>query len=137
MPVEITMPQLSDTMTEGTLVRWMKNEGDAVKAGEEIAEVETDKATMPYEAPEAGVLAYRALKEGDKAPVGAIIAVIAKKGEDPAQVKQKYAAGGTKAQASASKPAAQAAGATAKPSGKGVLMVEAQNTAEMDEAAEV
>jgi pyruvate dehydrogenase E2 component (dihydrolipoamide acetyltransferase) len=137
MPLEITMPQLSDTMTEGTLVRWMKKEGETVKAGEEIAEVETDKANMPYEAPEGGVLAYRALNEGDKAPVGAIIAVIAKKGEDPAQIKQKYAAGGTKAQASASKLAAQAAGATSKPSGKGVLMVEAQNTAEMKEPDEV
>jgi pyruvate dehydrogenase E2 component (dihydrolipoamide acetyltransferase) len=142
MPAEITMPQLSDTMTEGTLVRWMKTEGDAVKAGEEIAEVETDKATMPYEAPEAGVLAYRALKEGDKAPVGAIIAVIAKKGEDAAQVKQKYAAGSTKAQLAGApqvpQPAAQSAGATStKPSSKGVLMVEAQNTAEMKEPDEV
>ena len=142
MPTEITMPQLSDTMTEGTLVRWMKNEGDAVKAGEEIAEVETDKATMPYEAPEGGVLAYRALNEGDKAPVGAIIAVIAKKGEDAAQVKQKYAAGGTKARLAGApqvpQPAAQSAGATStKPSSKGVLMVEAQNTAEMKEPDEV
>src|SRR5438034_10909784 len=123
MPTEITMPQLSDTMTEGTLVRWMKNEGDAVKAGEEIAEVETDKATMPYEAPEAGVLAYRALKEGDKAPVGAIIAVIAKKGEDPAQVKQKYTAGGTTERTRLAgapqvpqRAAQSAAGATSKPS---------------------
>jgi dihydrolipoamide dehydrogenase len=94
MPVELTMPQLSDTMTEGTLVRWMKKEGETVKAGEEIAEVETDKANMPYEAPEAGVVAHLALREGEKAPVGAIIAVIAKKGEDPKQLKQKYASAG-------------------------------------------
>src|SRR5207248_1234556 len=105
MPVELTMPQLSDTMTEGTLVRWMKKEGEAVKAGEEIAEVETDKANMPYEAPEAGVVAHLALKEGQKAPVGAIIAVIAKKGEDPKQLKEKYAsAGGGGGAAAPAKP---------------------------------
>ena len=49
MPSEITMPQLSDTMTEGTVVKWHKKEGDKVKAGEEIAEIETDKATMEME----------------------------------------------------------------------------------------
>ena len=48
MPVEITMPQLSDTMTEGTVVKWLKKEGDKVKAGENIAEVETDKATWRW-----------------------------------------------------------------------------------------
>ena len=58
MPSEITMPQLSDTMTEGTVVKWHKKEGDKVKAGEEIADVETDKATMPMEAFDAGTLAY-------------------------------------------------------------------------------
>src|SRR5437763_68705 len=104
MPVELTMPQLSDTMTEGTLVRWMKKEGEAVNAGEEIAEVETDKANMPYEAPEAGVVAHLALKEGEKAPVGAIIAVIAKKGEDPKQLKQKYASAGGGSGAAPAKP---------------------------------
>src|SRR6478736_6373605 len=94
MPSEITMPQLSDTMTEGTLVKWMKKEGDAIKPGEEIAEVETDKATMPYESAEGGTLAHVAVKEGSKVSVGALIAVIAKKGEDAAAVKKQFAAGG-------------------------------------------
>ena len=49
MPTEITMPQLTDTMTEGTVVKWLKKEGDKVKAGEIIAEVETDKAVMEME----------------------------------------------------------------------------------------
>ena len=86
MPVEITMPQLSDTMTEGTVVKWHKKEGDKVRSGEEIADVETDKATMPYEAPEAGVLAHIAVQAGQKAPVGALIAVLATGSENPADV---------------------------------------------------
>src|SRR3954470_2449791 len=101
MPIEITMPQLSDTMTEGTVVKWHKKEGDAVKAGDEIADIETDKATMPYEAPEAGTLAHVAIKEGQKAPVGALIAVLATGKENPADVK--------KAAGSGAKPAAPAA----------------------------
>ena len=97
MPIEITMPLLSDTMTEGTVVKWNKKEGDKVKAGEEIADVETDKATMPYEAAEAGTLAHVAVKEGDKVAVGALIAVLATGSENAADVKKQYAWGaGTK-----------------------------------------
>src|SRR5688572_13411823 len=107
MPVEITMPQLSDTMTEGTVVKWHKKEGDKVRAGEEVADVETDKATMPFESPEAGTLAHVAVKEGQKVPVGALIAVVATGKEDVAEVKKQYAsAGGAKPQAA---PARQAA----------------------------
>ena len=57
MSVEITMPQLSDTMTEGTVVKWHKKEGDKINSGEEVADIETDKATMPMEAFETGTLA--------------------------------------------------------------------------------
>ncbi|HSV27976.1 MAG TPA: biotin/lipoyl-containing protein, partial [Candidatus Omnitrophota bacterium] len=56
MPIEILMPALSPTMSEGTLARWLKNEGDAVKSGDVIAEIETDKATMEFEAVDEGVL---------------------------------------------------------------------------------
>ena len=94
MPAEITMPQLSDTMTEGTIVKWNKKEGDKVRAGEEIAEVETDKATMPMEAFESGTLAAIILKEGDKVPVGGLLAVIATGSEKPDEVRAKYAKGG-------------------------------------------
>ena len=66
MPSEITMPQLSDTMTEGTLVKWLKKEGDKVKEGDAVAEVETDKAVMPMESFENGVLAATLVKEGEK-----------------------------------------------------------------------
>ena len=104
MPVEITMPQLSDTMTEGTVVKWHKKEGDAVKAGDEIADVETDKATMPYEAPEAGTLAHVAVKEGEKVAVGALIAVLATAKENPAEVKKAAGSGAKAAAPAASKP---------------------------------
>ena len=105
MPVEITMPQLSDTMEEGTLVKWLKKEGDKVKAGEMIAEVETDKANMEMEAFEGGTLAYAAAKEGDKVKVGEVIAVLATGKEDPKQIRQQFAGGGAK---SKSAPAAEA-----------------------------
>jgi pyruvate dehydrogenase E2 component (dihydrolipoamide acetyltransferase) len=90
MPVEITMPQLSDTMAEGTVVKWLKKEGDKVKAGETIAEVETDKATMEMEAFESGVLALIAAKEGSKVKVGGRIAVLAAAGESAADVKKEF-----------------------------------------------
>ena len=57
MPIQVLMPALSPTMTEGNLVKWLKNEGDKIKAGEVIAEIETDKATMEVEAVDEGILA--------------------------------------------------------------------------------
>lgn len=93
MPVEITMPQLSDTMTEGTIVKWLKKEGDKVKAGEIVAEVETDKATMEMESFDSGTLAAILIKEGQKAPVGSPIALIAKAGENIDQVRQNAVSG--------------------------------------------
>ena len=77
MPTEITMPQLSDTMSEGTVVKWLKREGDKVAAGEKIAEVETDKAVMEMESFDAGTLAVIVAKEGDKVGVGKAIALLA------------------------------------------------------------
>lgn len=97
MPVEITMPQLSDTMTEGTLVKWLKKEGDKVKAGEIIAEVETDKATMEMESFEAGTIAVIVAKEGDKVGVGNAIAVLATGKESIEDVKKSVGTGAKKA----------------------------------------
>src|SRR5947209_20614417 len=94
MPSQITMPQLSDTMTEGTVVKWHKKEGDKVRAGEEIADVETDKAVMPMEAFESGTLALIKVKEGEKIPVGGVLAVIATGSEKIEDVKKTYAGGG-------------------------------------------
>ena len=81
MPVEIVMPRLSDTMENGTIARWLKKEGDEVKKGEVLADVETDKATMPLESYAAGRLAQVLLPEGQSAPIGTTIAVIAVGGE--------------------------------------------------------
>src|SRR5688500_18653999 len=91
MPVEITMPQLSDTMTEGTVVKWLKKEGDKIKAGEVVAEVETDKATMEMESFEGGTLAHIAAPEGTKVNVGQTIAYLAGKNEKVEEVKQQVA----------------------------------------------
>src|SRR3954466_5827702 len=95
MPSQITMPQLSDTMTEGTVVKWHKKEGDKVRAGEELADVETDKATMPMEAYESGILAHIAVPEGQKVKIGEVLGLIATSGENPAD-KKKHAAAGIK-----------------------------------------
>jgi len=76
MPVNIEMPKLSDTMTEGTLVKWHKKVGDQVEIGDVIAEVETDKATMEMEAFDEGVLSEILIQEGEKAAIGSILAVL-------------------------------------------------------------
>ena len=127
MPAEITMPQLSDTMTEGTLVKWHKKEGEKVKAGEEIADVETDKAVMPMEAFESGTLAYQAVKEGEKVAVGGLLGVIATSGEKAEDVKKQYASGGAKKTEAKAESAPKAKAeekpspAPAKPHGAGKL----------------
>src|SRR5438046_2469409 len=83
---EIQMPKLSDTMSEGTLVAWKKKKGDQVSAGEVLAEIETDKATMEWESPEDGTLADIYVQEGGRVNVGDKIAFIRGEGEEaPAQ----------------------------------------------------
>lgn len=78
----IRMPKMSDTMTEGTIVAWHKKEGDTVKSGDVLAEVETDKATMDLEAYEEGTLLYIGVKEGSAVAVDEVIAVVGEKGAD-------------------------------------------------------
>lgn len=116
---EIQMPKLSDTMTEGTLVAWKKKKGDKVSAGDVIAEIETDKATMEWESPEDGTLTEIFVEEGGKVNVGDKIAFIGGEGEAaPAEAKEekkkpepdakeeKKAAPKKKEQAETEKPAA-------------------------------
>src|SRR3954453_22348423 len=81
MPSEITMPQLSDTMTEGTVVKWDKKEGEKVREGDKIADVETDKAVMEMESSESGTLSKILVKEGEKVQVGAPLAIVNGAGE--------------------------------------------------------
>ena len=87
MAVNILMPALSPTMTDGTLARWVVAEGDAVRSGDVIAEIETDKATMEVEALDDGVIAKFMVSEGSQnVAVNKVIAVLAEDGEDPASV---------------------------------------------------
>jgi pyruvate dehydrogenase E2 component (dihydrolipoamide acetyltransferase) len=83
MPIELKMPALSPTMEEGTLAKWLVKEGDTVKSGDIMAEIETDKATMEFEAVDEGTIAQILVPEGtDGVKVGSVIALIAAEGED-------------------------------------------------------
>src|SRR5439155_3071844 len=86
---EIQMPKLSDTMTEGTLVTWKKKKGDKVSAGEVLAEIETDKATMEWESAEDGTLTEIYVEEGGKVNVGDKIAFIGGEGEEAPKAEEK------------------------------------------------
>ncbi len=76
MAIQIEMPKLSDTMTEGTLIKWHKKVGDSVEIGDILAEVETDKATMEMEAFDEGTISQILVQEGDKAAIGAVLALL-------------------------------------------------------------
>ena len=78
----ITMPRLSDTMTEGVVAQWLKKVGDKVSEGDILAEIETDKATMEFESFSEGTLLFIGLKDGESAPVDSLLAIIGEKGED-------------------------------------------------------
>jgi pyruvate dehydrogenase E2 component (dihydrolipoamide acetyltransferase) len=111
MPKYIEMPKLSDTMSEGTLLKWRKKEGDKVEIGDVIAEVETDKATMEMEAFDDGILHQFLVKEGSKVGIGSKIALLLGKGEQPPADGAPTAE--AKAPAPSEKAAAPAAAATA------------------------
>jgi len=78
----ITMPRLSDTMTEGTVASWLKKVGDKISEGDILAEIETDKATMEFESFHSGTLLYIGIQEGETAPVDSVLAIIGNEGED-------------------------------------------------------
>jgi pyruvate dehydrogenase E2 component (dihydrolipoamide acetyltransferase) len=117
MPTNILMPALSPTMEKGNLAKWLKKEGDTIKSGDIIAEIETDKATMEVEAVDEGVLAKIVVPEGTAdVAVNEVIGVIAGEGEDAKSVSAPAAGGATPAKAEAPKaeaPAAAAAPASA------------------------
>lgn len=89
----VKMPRLSDTMTEGTVAAWLKNEGDEVSEGDILAEIETDKATMEFESFYSGVLLHIGIQEGETAPVDSLLAVIGPKGTDVDAVLKASASG--------------------------------------------
>ena len=82
MATKIMMPKLSDTMEEGVILKWLRKEGDKIKQGEIIAEIESDKADMELEAYDSGILRKIVVPEGGKAPIGGLIAVIGEADED-------------------------------------------------------
>ena len=81
MAVDVIMPRLSDSMEEGTVLRWLKAVGDEVKRGDELVEIETDKANMTYEATDEGTLIEILAEEGETLPIGEAIARIGEPGE--------------------------------------------------------
>lgn len=100
--IVVTMPRLSDTMTEGTVATWLKKVGDTVAEGDILAEIETDKATMEFESFNAGTLLYIGIQEGNTAPVDSLLAIIGPAGTDISGIADNYTAGGA-----ASAPAAE------------------------------
>lgn len=102
--IVVTMPRLSDTMTEGTVATWLKKVGDTVAEGDILAEIETDKATMEFESFNAGTLLYIGIQEGNTAPVDSLLAIIGPAGTDISGVADNFTAGGA---ATTSAPAAE------------------------------
>jgi pyruvate dehydrogenase E1 component beta subunit len=111
MPIEVLMPALSPTMEKGNLAKWLKKEGDTVKSGDVIAEIETDKATMEVEAVDEGTLGKILVPEGtNDVAVNTPIAMILSEGEDAAELK-----GGVPPKAGGSKPAQRQKGKESEP----------------------
>jgi pyruvate dehydrogenase E2 component (dihydrolipoamide acetyltransferase) len=92
--VVVTMPRLSDTMTDGTVATWLKKVGDKVAEGDILAEIETDKATMEFESFHAGTLLFIGVQEGQTAPVDSVLAIIGPDGTDIAGIAENYKKGG-------------------------------------------
>ena len=116
MPINITMPALSPTMTEGNLARWLKNEGDAVKAGDVLAEIETDKATMEVEAVDEGRLGKILVPAGTEGvKVNEVIAVLLEEGEDAGAIDKAAPAPQASPKAEAAPAPASAPAASANP----------------------
>jgi len=111
----IRMPKMSDTMTEGVVVKWLVKEGDQIKSGDIIAEVETDKATMDFECYSKGTLLYIAVKEGQSVPVDGVVAVVGQPGEDFHSLLSGSPAADTTVAAVVEAPATQAPAAVSAP----------------------
>lgn len=130
MATPIEMPKMSDTMEEGVLVAWLREEGDRVSAGDVIAQVETDKATMDLEVYDDGVLLKKMIQEGDSVPIGALIAVLGKEGEDISSVLQRYQGGQDGSAAAEAEAPAEATGGEAEGSDRSASDSPAEAVAE-------
>src|SRR6187402_1893980 len=112
MATIVTMPRLSDTMTEGTVAAWLKKVGDKISEGDILAEIETDKATMEFESFNEGTLLYIGIQAGETAPIDSLLAIIGNEGED---ISALIAGGPTAAPATAAPAATEAKQETAAP----------------------
>ena len=92
--VVVTMPRLSDTMTDGTVATWLKKIGDKVAEGDILAEIETDKATMEFESFQSGTLLFIGVNEGESAPIDSVLAIIGPEGTDITGIAENYKKGG-------------------------------------------
>jgi pyruvate dehydrogenase E2 component (dihydrolipoamide acetyltransferase) len=111
--IVVTMPRLSDTMTEGTVATWLKKVGDKVVEGDILAEIETDKATMEFESFNEGTLLFIGIQEGNTAPVDSLLAIIGPAGTDISGIAENYKAGGAAPAATAAKEEVKAASSEA------------------------
>ena len=122
--IVVTMPRLSDTMTEGTVATWLKKVGDKVAEGDILAEIETDKATMEFESFNEGTLLYIGIEAGQTAPIDSLLAIIGPEGTDISGIAENYKIGGATPAAVAteetkSSPANQAAAVVQEASADG------------------
>ncbi|HRN99424.1 MAG TPA: E3 binding domain-containing protein, partial [Flavobacterium sp.] len=115
----VTMPRLSDTMTDGTVAKWLKKVGDKVTEGDILAEIETDKATMEFESFHAGTLLFIGIQEGQSAKVDSVLAIIGPEGTDVTGIAENYTKG--------SAPAAKPAETKAQPEAEATKPAEAQD----------
>ena len=144
MAIIVDMPRLSDTMEEGTIAGWLKDVGATVKAGEGLAEIETDKAVMVFESFDQGVLLARLIEVGDTVPLGTPIAILGKAGEDvaalEAEARKKVAAalaGGAEPTAAASPKEPTATESPKEPTtAKQAKVARAESEAEEEGSAE-
>ncbi len=113
--IVVTMPRLSDTMTEGTVATWLKKAGDKVVEGDMLAEIETDKATMEFESFNEGTLLYIGIQEGESAPIDSLLAIIGPEGTDITGIASGYTAGGSAPAAVATEEAKAAPAAQTTP----------------------
>jgi pyruvate dehydrogenase E2 component (dihydrolipoamide acetyltransferase) len=113
--IVVTMPRLSDTMTEGTVATWLKKVGDKVAEGDILAEIETDKATMEFESFNEGTLLYIGIQEGQSAPVDSLLAIIGPEGTDISGIAENYKTSGATPTAVATEEAKSAPTAEVAP----------------------
>jgi pyruvate dehydrogenase E2 component (dihydrolipoamide acetyltransferase) len=123
----VTMPRLSDTMTEGTVAKWLKKVGDKVAEGDILAEIETDKATMEFESFNAGTLLHIGINDGQSAPVDSVLAIIGPEGTDISGVAENYKKGGAAPTSEASKAEDKAAVSKSENSEKSEQPVEVES----------